>query len=704
MAIAGRDQITLSARSRRAAICGASWIASCIGLSAFAVTASSCGGDGLAPPDSTPVEVASISIVATSFTIERGFHRTLTATVKDKNGKTITVPLVWRSGDEKIASLDANGRLTAVDTGITAVTASSLGVTSPPVGVQVVFVSAAKIAPFQWTPPNAASPGAVVNDSIRVVATNRVGGPAAGAIVRFAITGGGGAVAVTTAITNQNGVASTTWTLGSALGANSMTATVINDDSVPITWVTGNPTKFSVKTYNAMSVVDGDSQTGQILDALPVPPSVKLVDSTGKPRVGVPLSFTATNGGRVASPVVSTGADGVASPGVWTLGDIPGDQTLIVHVEAATISLRAHGTGMPIHYMPVRVVSGSFATCAIGTDELVSCSGAEPQSGDGDTAVHALPKPTAGDVHFKTLVGAATPVPPSLVTGHFCGVSVDAAIYCWGVNALTDTAKSVLVTPTPTRLPSDIAWSQVTLGLLHACGLTVDHAAYCWGIGARGQLGNRDTATSRVPSPVYGGFSFSSIVAGSSHTCGLTSDGTALCWGINALGQLGDGTMSDRGSPTVVSGGLAFQSVGAGDAWTCGLSKTGQAYCWGAVQGVVSSATPHQLTSTAVFTSMTVGGFHACGLTSDGTAYCWGNNQVGQLGDSTVTTRVDPTRVAGGIKFKSLSAGFFHTCGQTADGSVMCWGLNSAGELGEKPSVSGPFRVVPRYIVLGVTP
>jgi alpha-tubulin suppressor-like RCC1 family protein len=110
------------------------------------------------------------------------------------------------------------------------------------------------------------------------------------------------------------------------------------------------------------------------------------------------------------------------------------------------------------------------------------------------------------------------------------------------------------------------------------------------------------------------------------------------------------------------------------------------------------------MAATPVFTSLTVGGFHACALTADGSPYCWGANQFGQLGDSTQTSRTTPTPVAGGLKFKSLSAGFFHTCGQTTDGSVMCWGLNSAGELGDKPSVSGPFRTTPRYIVLGVTP
>ena len=293
MSIGHGNRTKLSELCERRLIRSAASLASCVGIALLGMSASGCGSDGLASvgPD-TVVEVSSITIETGNFAIERGFHQLLKATVKDNKGKTITVPLVWRSSDEKIATLDPAGRLTALDTGITTITASSLGVTSQSVGVKVVFASAAKLAPFQWTPPNAASPNAVVNDSIRVVTTDIAGGPAAGAIVKFAVTGGGGTVSVTTVISDKNGVAATKWTLGPALGTNSVSATVINDDSVPITWVTDNPTKFSVKTYKALIVVGGDAQTGQILDALPVPPSVKLVDSTGKARVGVPLTFS----------------------------------------------------------------------------------------------------------------------------------------------------------------------------------------------------------------------------------------------------------------------------------------------------------------------------------------------------------------------------------------------------------------------------
>jgi alpha-tubulin suppressor-like RCC1 family protein len=105
-----------------------------------------------------------------------------------------------------------------------------------------------------------------------------------------------------------------------------------------------------------------------------------------------------------------------------------------------------------------------------------------------------------------------------------------------------------------------------------------------------------------------------------------------------------------------------------------------------------------------VLVSLTVGRQHACGLTADGTAYCWGDNSFGQLGDSTFgVARTAPTPVAGGLKFSQLSAGYEQTCGRTLGGDVACWGLNLRGEQGELPSASQA-RLVPHYIILGVTP
>jgi alpha-tubulin suppressor-like RCC1 family protein len=655
-----------------------------------------CGGGDNTGPIST-VDVASIAIDQSSFFLERGYHQTLTTTIKNQAGETISVPVVWRSSNEKVALFDAAGRVTALDTGTTTVTASTIGITSQPIGIRVVWQGAAKIVAYQFTAPSAATPGVAVPDSVRVQVTDVNGNPVQNARVRFSSTTGGGTIApATTVTTNNAGVAAARWTLGPSIGANIVTASVVADDDTPLAFVDAAGASFSITTFQAIRAVAGDNQTGQILSSLAVTPSVRVVDAADRPRAGVPVTFTPTAGGSVAASTVSTGADGVASPGTWTLGDIPGTQSLIVKLESAELVMTATGTGTPIHYMPVQVAAGGYATCAIVASGAVQCWGEQPKVGDGGSANRAKPTPTAGGVSFSAIAGSVT---------HFCGIASGGgqSIYCWGSYALVDaTAAAPYTARVPTREPGTIAWLAVAPGYGHNCALAADQTVYCWGDNSSNQLGDR-TSTSRFdPAQVYGSFQFASVVSGSYHSCGLTADGSALCWGNNQSGQLGDGSSINRSSPTAVGGGgtLAFQSIGAGEAWTCGLTTAGKAYCWGSLNGAKQTS-PLGYPTAPAFTTLSVGGAHACALTADGTAYCWGDNRAGQLGDSTTTYRAEPTAVAGTMKFSSISAGYLHTCARTTDGSVACWGLNSAGELGDSTTTG---RLTPRYLVLGVTP
>jgi alpha-tubulin suppressor-like RCC1 family protein len=659
---------------------------------ATALGVNSCGSDS--PGLVNPPQVGFINIQVPPQAIERGTRLKFTAIVTDVHDQVINVPVVWRSSNQLAAVFDANGVLTAIDIGTTNITASSLGATSDPTTIQVVWNGAADIATFAWTQPNAATPGAVVSDSIRVLVTNKANQPVGGAHVAFAVTAGAGTVSTGVATSSANGLASTQWTLGSAAGVNSITATVVDTANQPLTFVQHNPVTFSVKSYAALSAVAGDHQTAQILSNLPVAPSVKLVDSLGKPRVGVPITFSPTGGGRVAVPTVSTGADGVASPGTWTLGDAPGTQNLVARVESGTLKLQATGTGTPIHYNPLQIALGGFATCGLDAGGIPSCMGQEPQIGGGDTLSKSVPTPVATAISLQSFAGSSS---------HFCGVATDQSIYCWGVNALVDTTGHTAgLAIKPTQLQSTLTWSKVATGAAHTCALTSTQDAYCWGSNQLGQLGTRgDTTSMFAPTVVYGGFKFSTITSGVNHACALTPSHDALCWGSNQSGQLGDGTGANRVAPTLVTGGFSFQSIAAGDPWTCGLSTAGKVYCWGALQGVGIVTTPHAYDTAPVFVSLAVGSFHACALTGDGSAYCWGNNQFGQLGDSTTVSRTDPTPVAGGLKFKSIAAGVAHTCGIVLDGSLACWGLNLAGELGDKTSAT---QIVPRSVVLGVSP
>lgn len=659
-----------------------------IGL-AGAVVVGSCGG-AIADPPIKPIPLASIVIDGGARQLERGSVVTLTATARDTAGKVITVPLAWRSTVDSIATFGRDGKLTAGDTGSAIVAASALGITSGGVEIRVVWQGPANVAALRFTPPNAVSPGGDLSDSIRVAITNLTGGLVVGRVA-FAVTAGGGTIspAKPALVNASQGVAAAKWVLGPTAGVNIVTATVVGADSLPIPWVKGNPLTFTIKTYAALTIVQGDGQTASVLSALANAPSVRLVDSAGKPRAGVPITFSATGNGRVAKTVASTSVDGVASPGVWTLGDVAGDQQLIATVEAAKTILHATATGTTVRFAAVAIATAQAASCALTNDQFVSCFGQPPQIGSGDTLKTSTPTLTKGGVHLTSVVGGGA---------HFCGIATDLSIYCWGTTALVDTSGVVVDNSAPTRLPGNIGWLQVTPGSQHNCALASDQQAYCWGIDTSGQLGDNRTARRFVPQPVVGGFKFAALAAGNSHECGITTDAALFCWGLNGNGQLGDGTSTNRLTPTAVSGGLKFKSIGAGAAWTCGLNDAGVAHCWGAGTG---RATPAPYTTAPTFASLSVGSAHACALTPDGTAYCWGDNSAGQLGDSTTTSRDSPTAVVTTLRFASISAGSQHTCAITVEGLVACWGRDSAGEVG----LSTPLdQLTPRYVVLGVKP
>ena len=495
----------------------------------------------------------------------------------------------------------------------------------------------------------------------------------------------------------QSGIAAAKWVLGSNVGVNSVTATVVAADDVTVVpWVAHNPATFTVKAYNALIVVQGDNQSGSVLSALPVAPTVKLVDTAGKPRAGVPITFAATANGRIANAIASTSVDGTASPGVWTLGDAAGAEQLIVSVESAKLTLHATASGSTVHFAAAQVAMAQVASCAMTSDQFVSCMGQAPQIGTGDTTHQASPTLTKGGVHLTSLSGGGA---------HFCGTSTDLSIYCWGVFALVDTINGIAAngnspaTVQPTRLPSNTAWLQVAAGGQHNCAIANDQTAYCWGSDTTGQLGDNKLTRHLAPQPVGGGFKFSQITAGASHSCGITVDGLAFCWGLNSSAQLGDGTTAQRATPTAVVGGQHWKTLGAGGGWTCGLIADGTPYCWGAGTTTASPATVGA--APAKLSSLSVGTAHACGLDNGGVAYCWGDNSSGQLGDSTTTNRPTPTPVSTTFRFKTITAGNQQTCGITSDGFLVCWGRNTIGEIG----LSTPLiQLTPRYVVVGVLP
>ena len=128
----------------------------------------------------------------------------------------------------------------------------------------------------------------------------------------------------------------------------------------------------------------------------------------------------------------------------------------------------------------------------------------------------------------------------------------------------------------------------------------------CWGLNNNGQLG--DGTTVSKSKPVYATGLQKGVVAvstGYNHTFAITRFGGAICWGFNFSGEVGDGSSNDRYSPVHVFG--LYTGVKIIDAST----------------------------------------EHTCAIDINGSYKCWGSNDVGQIGDGTLTNRYTPVNVLG---------------------------------------------------------
>ena len=209
---------------------------------------------------------------------------------------------------------------------------------------------------------------------------------------------------------------------------------------------------------------------------------------------------------------------------------------------------------------------------------------------------------------------------------HFCAVTDDGGVRCWGSNA-----NNQLEVPSGLR-----SVETLDAGGGHTCAITTGGAPVCWGNDFYGQ------ATPPT------GVELTAIAAGGSHTCGLARDGRAACWGDDTAGQA---------SPPADE---AFVQVTAGEQHSCALTSAGRVVCWGADDRGQSSA-PEDVVA---FEMIDADAWQTCGLDRDGTARCWGNDAEG-------------LEVPDGWEWTTIRSGNDTACGLLADGSAHCWGVNA---------------------------
>ncbi|BDR54488.1 hypothetical protein KIMH_05990 [Bombiscardovia apis] len=330
--------------------------------------------------------------------------------------------------------------------------------------------------------------------------------------------------------------------------------------------------------------------------------------------------------------------------------------------------------------------------------------------------------PSQGGVSLSV----SAPVAPHTITysslsagqDYTLAIGSDGNAYSWGSNQhgrLGSGSADRQAHPSPSRvhLPDTVRVLQVAAGSSHALALGSDHHVYAWGANAQGQVGDGTstdqntpidlTNTARLPSTIM------QLAAGDDYSLALTRDGHLYTWGSNQYGTLATtinaGTTNPNSLPTDVSaaGSLptTIRSISAGSHHALAVSNEHHTYSWGANEyGQLGTSTslgtdtaqpsPVDLTTVgalpATITQVTAGSTHSLALSQDQHTYSWGDNQHGQLGDGTTTSRSTPTDIsAAGFlpsSISQLAAGEHTSIALSTSGHVHTWGINTSGQLG----------------------
>ena len=232
--------------------------------------------------------------------------------------------------------------------------------------------------------PASGTVGRTVAVSPTVLLKDRAGQPQAGTAVSFEVTAGGGQLTRYTGTTDDAGTASAgSWTLGTQAGPNTVVARAEGFPAVSFqtTGVADQAVSLAAATAALTHGIRGQP--------LSPPPAARVVDRFGNPVAGVAVRFTvASGGGSVSGGTATSGSDGVARVGGWTLGPAAGINTLT-----------ATATGL--------VPTTFTATGTVGPPSVVVKLAGDDQSAPPSTVVAVRPRVRVTDSAGNAVAGAS---------------------------------------------------------------------------------------------------------------------------------------------------------------------------------------------------------------------------------------------------------------------------------------------------------
>jgi len=316
--------------------------------SALSLALGACGGGDLTlTNEGQPTQVEGISGDFQTGTILEPLADSLVVKVTDRFGNPVPgIEISW--------SAEGGGEVqpATVATGVNGMAATQRVLGSQPGNYGTTAVAsalpedavrftttavAAKLA-LTTEPPSTASSGVPLDPQPVVQLQDPSGTPLAreGVTVSVQIASGPGSLTGTTSRTTDAGgsVAFTDLTIAGAPGARTLIFAA--SGYAP---ATSTPISIGVGAPSVVAAAAGTGQTAPAGTAVPVRPAVIVRDAGGTPVASVAVTFAVTSGGgSVTGEAATTGTDGIATVGSWTLGSSAGPNSLQATVGADGVS------------------------------------------------------------------------------------------------------------------------------------------------------------------------------------------------------------------------------------------------------------------------------------------------------------------------------------------------------------------------------
>lgn len=325
--------------------------------------------------------------------------------------------------------------------------------------------------------------------------------------------------------------------------------------------------------------------------------------------------------------------------------------------------------------------------------------------GNGVTSYYSSPIQIGSLTNWKQVSAGAF---------HTMAVKTDGTLWGWGGTEQgqigNGSGGQFLAYSSPVQVGTYSSWKQVSCGYNFSAAIKTDGTLWAWGYNNSGQLGNDTNIKYSSPVQIGSLTNWAQVFAGYATVAAVKTDGTLWGWGSNQnVGMLGNNAPGgDYSSPIQIGSLTNWAQVSVNADHMCAIKQDGTLWAWGndsngqlgngASGTFMRYSSPVQIGSLTNWRQLGQGSANqwSAAIKTDGTLWVWGNNDKGQFGnDSTSTKYSSPIQVGALTNWKQLAIEYSSLAAIKTDGTLWAWGSNSRGQLanGNQIDYSSPIQV-----------